>query len=761
MRPHLRRIALLPYLLLTFAVAAVAQKVPGNLLDDMQELVQTPAVPGYEQELAAKISERLHAFSPAFSPKTDSLGDVIVTLGSGSPHRLLVAPMDEPGFVVSAITNDGYLRVQRLPQATNLPLFNELHSAQPVRIWTTQNKWIHGVVAGVSVHLQPGRQNPPSPADLDNVFIDIGASSAEQARAAGVDILNPLVIDRTLYQMGYGKLTSPAIGDRIGVVALIALLRNLDPQKLHGTLTVAFVGQQWTGSRGQTLVLNSVKPDEMIQVARSFLRRAQPAGENPAAASSGAPSPKVGSGVLLSAELSASAPGDLVRELQALAVENKIPSEIDVSIPQVRNRAQLPPTLPVRQAHMAVATEWPSTPGEFLDANDIADVVSLLQVYLQGQATPQKVETSLGRAERPQPAKSTSNTPPKNEDVLRQLVEEYGVSGGHEKPVRDLIEKLLPPWAKTETDDAGNLILRWGSNSKAPHVLVVAHQDEIGYEVRSILPDGRLELQSKGGGVLAYFLGHSALVHSNGVAHPGVLELPEGWDKPEFKWPRGQGQASVFHLDTGASNPAQVAELMGGIKVGDFVTVPKEYHKLLGTRASARAFDDRIGCAALVSAAWSLGRDLKDRNVTFVWSTSEELGLDGAAAIAKRLAEAGQAPEYVFAVDTFVSSDSPIESKRFADAELGKGFVVRAVDNSNIIPLPLVNKVVSLARAENIPVQYGVTGGGNDGSAFVPYGSIDVALGWPLRYSHSPGEVIDTHDLDALARILIAIARKW
>ena len=51
--------------------------------------------------------------------------------------------------------------------------------------------------------------------------------------------------------------------------------------------------------------------------------------------------------------------------------------------------------------------------------------------------------------------------------------------------------------------------------------------------------------------------------------------------------------------------------------------------------------------------------------------------------------------------------------------------------------------------------------GGNDGSAFVPYGSVDIALGWPLRYSHSPAEVIDTRDVDSLARIVAAIAKSW
>jgi putative aminopeptidase FrvX len=66
-----------------------------------------------------------------------------------------------------------------------------------------------------------------------------------------------------------------------------------------------------------------------------------------------------------------------------------------------------------------------------------------------------------------------------------------------------------------------------------------------------------------------------------------------------------------------------------------------------------------------------------------------------------------------------------------------------------------------MARARRIPAQYGATNGGNDGAAFLLYGSIDVALGWPLRYSHSPGEVIDVRDLDALAKIITAVAAAW
>ena len=79
----------------------------------------------------------------------------------------------------------------------------------------------------------------------------------------------------------------------------------------------------------------------------------------------------------------------------------------------------------------------------------------------------------------------------------------------------------------------------------------------------------------------------------------------------------------------------------------------------------------------------------------------------------------------------------------------------------HIVPVQYVGHVVAFAKVNGIPAQYGVTGGGNDGSVFLRYGSVDVALGWPLRYSHSPAEVIDTKDLEALGKIVAVLAKSW
>jgi putative aminopeptidase len=719
--------------------------------DVLSRMVATPAVSGYEQELGKQISAQLAALHPT----TDNLGDVIVKIGTGAPNRLVVTPIDEPGFVVSEITSDGYLRVQRLPQFGLPAIFNELYSAQPVKIGTVDGKWIDGVVAGLSVHLQGAHVNPPQAGDLENFYVDIGAASAAEVRKAGVDLLCPIAMNRRLMNLGGIENAGASIGDRFGAAALLEILAQIDPAKIKGTLTVAFVVQQRTGARGLQRILTDAHADQLVYVGRLLPGGAIP--ETPTMRR--APRRELGSGVLIGVEKTDAALAAFESELKKIADTKKIPFAADYSAGILPPSYLAVPGFPTAWAHIAIATAWPDTPAETIDSADYRNLTEFLNSYIAGSTLKISNSATAGDS-----AYSTHKKLPVVE-VLRELVQAYGVSE-REKPVAESVERLLPEWAKPETDDAGNLILHLGTspaNSKTPSILVVAHMDEIGFAVKSIANDGRLEVVERGGGDMSFFQGHPAIVHTMiGVERDAVVDLPVGWDKRDFKWAddaQRDEATNVIRVDVGARNPAEAAKL--GISVGDTVTIPKQYRPLIGTRANGRSFDDRVGDTALIAAVWALGAPLKDRNVTFVWSTGEEEGLIGAGKVAKRLAAEGHIPDFVFAVDTFVSSDSPLESKRFADAKLGEGFVIRAIDNSNIARPDLVERVIKMARANTIPVQYGVTAGGNDGSAFVRYGSVDIPLGWPLRYSHSPAEVIDTRDVDALARIITAIAKSW
>src|SRR6266513_5398420 len=332
------------------------------------------------------------------------------------------------------------------------------------------------------------------------------------------------------------------------------------------------------------------------------------------------------------------------------------------------------------------------------------------------------------------------------QSVVAPLIDSYGVSGA-ETPVRQTVLRLLPSWAKSETDSAGNFWVRVGQGDGP--VVIVAHMDEIGFRIDTINADGTLSLRNRGGFILSLFEGKPALIHRDG-----------GADIPGIFLPRDTGLTRrtppPLRVSVGATTRAGAESL--GVRLGQTITMPKQYVRLAGTRATGRSFDDRMGCAALILALRQLDRAKLKHPVIFIFSTREEIGLEGAGAAARQL---GTSTRRVHAIDTFVSADSPLELPNFAVAPLGAGAVGRALDNSSITPPAYVDSLIALARARGIALQIGTTNGGNDGSTFTEFGVVDVPMGWPLRYSHSPAEVIDLKDLVSLADMIRAVAEDW
>ena len=333
------------------------------------------------------------------------------------------------------------------------------------------------------------------------------------------------------------------------------------------------------------------------------------------------------------------------------------------------------------------------------------------------------------------------------ERVLAPLVQSYGVSG-MEGPVRAMVEQMLPKGLRPETDTAGNLWLTVGQG--APTIVFVAHLDEIGFKVTGIRQDGSLDLDPVGGLFPSLWEAKPALVHTGRATVPGVfMPRDSAAGEPKRTPPN-------LRADVGTTSRDATAAL--GIRVGSTLTMPKQFVRLAGARATGRSFDDRVGSAAQVLAVRRLRPARLRQTVIFLWSVREEIGLEGARAAANAL---GLRPVRVYAVDTFVSADSPLEPQNFALAPLGHGPVARALDNSAVTPPAYVDSLVALARARRIPLQVGTTNGGNDGSVFAAYGVPDVPIGWPLRYSHSPAETIDLRDVASLADIIQAIAEEW
>ena len=335
-------------------------------------------------------------------------------------------------------------------------------------------------------------------------------------------------------------------------------------------------------------------------------------------------------------------------------------------------------------------------------------------------------------------------------ELTKKLVLIPGVSG-YEGEVADFIQSNFPPAVKPQRDDMDNVWFTVGEGR--PHLLFVAHTDELGLVIENITPEGTLKVRGRGGFLSTMYEGRPVVIYTKEGSVNGVVAPRLDYDKSEAT--STPFRTRDFEIYVGVSSEEEVRSL--GIEEGNQITIKKRIIELSPDLIATRAVDDRAGCAALLAAALDIDwNKIKGKTITFAWDVQEETGLIGASRLAQTLK-----PEYVFPVDTFVSSDGPLDSKRFARTILGKGAVLRAIDSSNIAPRIELDKVIKIAQKNNIPFQLGNTRGGNDGSVFVPGGATDIPLSWPGVYSHSFIEEIHRSDLEDLTRLIVAIVKDW
>jgi len=330
--------------------------------------------------------------------------------------------------------------------------------------------------------------------------------------------------------------------------------------------------------------------------------------------------------------------------------------------------------------------------------------------------------------------------------LLKQVILPVGVST-QEAAARDRVRSLLPDGTTSTVDDAGNLLVTIGDGPF--HIVFLAHLDEIGFAVTGIDDDGRIRVKRHGGYYPELYEGVPVDLHTPAGLVRGVT-VPRGGDGAE-----PPKSVEAMRIDVGTDSRDATVAL--GVDLAQVATVVKSYDRLGKTRAMGRAMDDRVGSTVQLLALKHLDRSkLQGVKLTFAWVTAEEIGLLGS----KKLAQRAKA-ELAVAIDTFVSSDSPLENRRYGYGKLGAGAVIRGADHSNLSPLWAVRQLRALAKRRGIPLQWGQTGGGNDGSVWTSSGAIDLPIAWPLRSSHSWVEVIDLHDVVALTNLTVAIAEEW
>lgn len=344
---------------------------------------------------------------------------------------------------------------------------------------------------------------------------------------------------------------------------------------------------------------------------------------------------------------------------------------------------------------------------------------------------------------------SYSQVSPEKEarDIFQKLIAVAGVSF-HEDKVREEIRGLLPKTVNPVIDEMGNMVVTLGSGK--PEILFVAHMDEIGLEVAGINPDGTLKTVARGGSYSTIWESKVVKIHTTSGVVDGIIGPRKAYREQD----PGAHSAGDLVVYVGTSSKEETLAL--GIKEGDFIVQPKRITQMGRYKTAAGSTDDRGGCTAQILAVRRLAGKPLPKTVAFAWVVQEETGLSGSRALSKACS-----PKYVFAVDTFVSSDAPFDPRNIGFTPLGKGAVLRVFDSSNIAPEDAILRIRRIAEERRIPVQWGITSGGNDGSVFLSEGSFDIPLSWPGIYSHSYVSVMDIRDLLALADLITAISESF
>jgi putative aminopeptidase FrvX len=676
----------------------------------MASWVALDAATGYERRVAPALA----AAFPGW--RADAWGNVLTTVGTGSPHHVVACALDRPSYAISEITDDGYLRVHRIGRGSRHVLWDQQFEAQQVRV-LTGNGPVAGVVARSNGHFAPQHRRDLV-ATADDLWVDVGAESRADVEALGIALLDPLARHLPPWAIA-GAVAGPDAGRRVGCAAVVTLAVEARTGVAPGRTTFVLSSQEGMGWVGLSSLVARGGPVDRVTILAPG-EEARSDADKPVAVLGSAAAAFAARGLasvrwLAPAVLQAGSHLEVLRATEAGWLLGAAATAVGVRLPSAGGWVPAPPRAPLRVTHMDSA---------------FADSAA----------------------------------------VLTSLVERPGVSA-HEWSVRRATLEALPAWARERAvvDDIGNVIVTAGPDGVA--TVFMAHLDEIGHVIESIAEDGTVTLAAQGGVTASAWEGQTALVHFD---PPGAPSTTTGrGDDVDPRWIAGALLATapppvrgVFHIRSSADqkNPGAAHAWFGldaaalaarGVRVGAQVTSHKEGLRLGRTRYTARALDDRAGTTALLQAINRIDPARLPGRVVFAFSVHEEGGLFGAAAMARRF---GRTTARIYSIDTFVSSDTPLETRHFAHAPLGKGPVLRAIETSSVSPDHERDRTRQAAAAAGIALQTGLTQGGTDGTEFTFWGAPNQGLSWPGRYSHSPGEVLDLRDLDALARLIEALA---
>jgi putative aminopeptidase FrvX len=230
-----------------------------RLKRDLVALMRVPGLSGHEDRVRRAIRDRL---PPGLGPRADRMGNLRVSFAGdpAAPSVMVFAHMDQLGFVVRRIDEDGSLRVERLGGVPERAL-----AAQPVLAMVGEGRDVPGIIANKSHHATAPEEKF-TVVRVADLRIDTGHVSRADAESAGLGIGTPVVYAPNVIELAGDRIAGTAVDDRAGCAVLIELARALSARDGGPTVHLVFSVQEEFNLRGAVVAAQALQPDIAIQL---------------------------------------------------------------------------------------------------------------------------------------------------------------------------------------------------------------------------------------------------------------------------------------------------------------------------------------------------------------------------------------------------------------------------------------------------------------------------------------------------------------
>lgn len=322
---------------------------------------------------------------------------------------------------------------------------------------------------------------------------------------------------------------------------------------------------------------------------------------------------------------------------------------------------------------------------------------------------------------------------------------------GYEAEAQAVFDRHVKPAADAYAKDAlGNRLATL--NPKGNPVLMLAgHIDELGLIVTYINKDGFIYFDTIGGHDLSVISGRRVIIQTahgpvKGVTGKRAIHLMDDEDRKKVP------KKHEIWIDIGVRSKAEALER---VSIGDVATYDHELELFSGSIGTARAFDNKVGAYVVGETLIRLAKEKKKlaAKVVSVATAQEEIGARGAMPAAYSVD-----PDIAIAIDVTHATDHPdADHRKFGSIELGQGPVLTRGPNVSPDVFRALREAAASARIA-IQVEADPRPTSTDARMLqVSRGGVPTALiGIPLRYMHTPSEVVDLLDVEATVRLLVA-----